>query len=428
MPRLNYIKFLELLGIELNPAEPARAEVTFPVRSDFTAPLVIVPARTQVSADATDGGRANYFRNHALAGCAHRATISSVRVRRVCVPIHYSQNADAATGFQPLGSLADAESALMLAFTSNDLMPSRAQPLYSDPGGDGTGQGGSCGLPASAVFPSVDLRWEYWGGTDWLPLSLLKDESARAHAHRPHLSQAPKKGSAARRTLADDTTLRYWIRGRVASRLRTSADPARCPREYSRGRAGKTVQDEVLGGSDGGRDQVFQLGNFPILNETLILEVDEGDGFRRWQEDDKLFGSDADDRVYVLDRSGGTVRFGDGVNGAIPVGNVNNAGANVVARQYRFGGGKRGNVAAKTIRTLSTAITGIDDNGILNLRTAFGGREEERTARSREKTRPPLAIKSRCRAVTDKDFEFFATQAADIKHSSRPCAVPSRFS
>src|SRR6266550_1562097 len=38
VPILNYIKFLELLGIELNPAEPAQAEITFPVVDGFSDP------------------------------------------------------------------------------------------------------------------------------------------------------------------------------------------------------------------------------------------------------------------------------------------------------------------------------------------------------------------------------------------------------
>src|SRR5437867_3324614 len=56
VPELNYIKFLQLLGIELNPAEAAHAEVTFPVKSSFTEPFVMVPARTQLTAEASDGG------------------------------------------------------------------------------------------------------------------------------------------------------------------------------------------------------------------------------------------------------------------------------------------------------------------------------------------------------------------------------------
>ena len=41
--------------------------------------------------------------------------------------------------------------------------------------------------------------------------------------------------------------------------------------------------------------------------------------------------------------------------------------ANVVAREYRFGGGSRGNVPAKALKTLPTPITGVDDSGVGNL-------------------------------------------------------------
>src|SRR5215471_12014776 len=50
VPALNYLKFLELIGIELNPANPAQAEITFPVVATNTDPFVIVPLHTQVSA------------------------------------------------------------------------------------------------------------------------------------------------------------------------------------------------------------------------------------------------------------------------------------------------------------------------------------------------------------------------------------------
>src|SRR6266404_5282337 len=46
VPDLNYIKFLQLIGIELEPAQPAKAEITFAVsRPDITS--VIVPLGTQ---------------------------------------------------------------------------------------------------------------------------------------------------------------------------------------------------------------------------------------------------------------------------------------------------------------------------------------------------------------------------------------------
>ena len=52
VPELNYIKFLQLLGIELSAAEPANAEVTFPVKSSSREPSIIVPRATQVTAQA----------------------------------------------------------------------------------------------------------------------------------------------------------------------------------------------------------------------------------------------------------------------------------------------------------------------------------------------------------------------------------------
>src|SRR5215467_3140577 len=36
VPQLNYLKFLQLVGIELLPAEPATAEITFSVQPVFT--------------------------------------------------------------------------------------------------------------------------------------------------------------------------------------------------------------------------------------------------------------------------------------------------------------------------------------------------------------------------------------------------------
>ena len=56
VPELNYLKFLELIGIELRAAQPARVDVTFPVNDTATVPYVDVPPRTQVSAPADDGG------------------------------------------------------------------------------------------------------------------------------------------------------------------------------------------------------------------------------------------------------------------------------------------------------------------------------------------------------------------------------------
>src|SRR5215475_12957059 len=48
VPQLNYVKFLQLIGIELRPAEPALAEIEVPIKEGHSEPVVLVPARTQV--------------------------------------------------------------------------------------------------------------------------------------------------------------------------------------------------------------------------------------------------------------------------------------------------------------------------------------------------------------------------------------------
>jgi len=56
VPELNYLKFLELLGIELRAAEPAMTEITFPVLATFPGATVSVPLHAQVSAESPGGG------------------------------------------------------------------------------------------------------------------------------------------------------------------------------------------------------------------------------------------------------------------------------------------------------------------------------------------------------------------------------------
>ena len=87
--------------------------------------------------------------------------------------------------------------------------------------------------------------------------------------------------------------------------------------------------------------------------------------------------SGPNDLVYVLDRTTGQMRFGDGQNGAIPVANANRPNNNVQALTYRYGGGSSGNVKAGTLATIVTSIAGIDSSKVTNLFAAYSGSDEE---------------------------------------------------
>lgn len=418
VPELNYFKFLQLLGIDLNPAEGSLAEVTFPVKEDYTKPYVIVSAGTQVSAEASDGGTPLIFETE--------RTLIALTARLAAVQVYDSytytsvtyENDEAIEGFEPFGHLASDDSALLLGFSYDGDFPPLVELnlAFSAMEADKKSVTYQCRLAESAAYGPAIIRWEYWDGSDWAKINLLKDET-RSLTRSGHIYlKTPPKGSMAKAVIGDEAEEMYWIRGRVENSQYERSPKLLAVRANTVAvRQAETINDEVLGGSDGNRNQVLKLSNMPILADTLKLEIDEGDGFRQWDEVEDFFGSSPADRHYVLNRTNGEVRFGDGIHGSIPVGNPNNSSANVIAREYRFGGGKRGNVAAKAIKNLVTAVDGLDTSSIYNLEAATSGQDEETLDEAIQ--RAPYAIKSRCRAVTAEDFVYFAMQAANIKRA-----------
>lgn len=429
VPELNYLKFLQLIGVELNPAEPATAEVTFPVLANFADPSLIIPSRTQVSAEATDGGSPVIFETD-RAIVALTARLASVQAFD---GFDYTdvtaENDEPAEGFEPFGPLAATDSAVLLGFDYVGDFPAQVElnlAFFLFESAQGAASAAfNCGLPESQVFASATLAWEYWDGKQWASLSQLKDET-RALGQSGHVYlKTPAKGSMQKSIVGEVIDSRYWIRGRLKSGSYERAPKLLAVRTNTISVVqAETINDEVLGGSSGRPNQVFRLSNAPVLAGTLQLEIDEGDGFQTWERVGDFFGSGPQDRHYVLNRTSGEVRFGDGMNGSIPVGNVLNVNSNVVAREYRTGGGKRGNVAAGKLSTLLTSIEGVDEAGVTNLQPAVAGRDEETLDEA--KVRAPRALKSRCRAVTAEDFETLAMEAANISRAKAlPLAHPS---
>ena len=181
-PALNYLKFLQLLGIELTPAQPARTEITFPVKADFLEPFVIVRERTQVSGEAPDGGPPVVFETE-RALYALRAQLTDVLAHDgfSFTPVTM-ENTDATQEFEPFGPYAKDGSSLLFGFKDKDTekFPQVELNLAFFVAEDAKKSGVfTCGLPQSQAFASANLRWEYWSGTSngWRSLNLLKDET-----------------------------------------------------------------------------------------------------------------------------------------------------------------------------------------------------------------------------------------------------------
>jgi hypothetical protein len=184
-----------------------------------------------------------------------------------------------------------------------------------------------------------------------------------------------------------------------------------------------TVNNELLGTSDGRPGQQFTLANRNILAGTLMLAIQEDSDPNQplvsWSEAVSLDAAGPFDSVYELDREAGVITFGDGLHGRIPP-LVPNTGS-IVALVYRWGGGKSGEVAVGAITALDTAAPGVA--GAVNYVAATGGRDAETLDQAKRRARKELSTRSR--AVTAGDFAWIALQTPDVR-VARAHIIPLR--
>lgn len=423
VPERNHIEFLKLIGIELTPAQPAKAELTFKLAKD-TVDNVIVPKGTQIAVADSGGGELLVFETEQSL-VALGAKLKAIQsFDGFSYSVETKKNEAAGQFYYPFGAYAREGGALLLGFDSPVAFTSEqvnlAVYVYTQ---DLQPEGRHCDLDLGQLPVPATLVWEYWDGQFWHDFGLDKDET-RAFTRSGHLYFSVPGDKLKKGKVGHVAESLYWIRCRLE---RTAYDvPPRLETLMTNtitATQALTMRDEVIGGSDGRPNQAFRVTNTPIVVRdksvavrradgsvvdvtSLQLEVDEGQGFTVWQETSDFFASGADDTHFVLNRTTGEVRFGDGRHGRIPVANPANPSGNIVARHYRYGGGKRGNVGAATINGMQTFIQSVDS--VTNLRAAYGGSDEETLEEA--KLRAPRALKSKERAVTAEDFELLALQ------------------
>src|SRR6185295_13651514 len=124
-----------------------------------------------------------------------------------------------------------------------------------------------------------------------------------------------------------------------------------------------TIEDELIGFSNGSPRQEFALKHGPISltpeEETFggnpTVAEHTTDGFEiAWNYRADLLSSGPDDDHFTVEPLNGVIRFGDGVNGRIPP-----AGARLTST-YRRIGGAAGNVPARALNTLVDPLDGVD--------------------------------------------------------------------
>ena len=144
---------------------------------------------------------------------------------------------------------------------------------------------------------------------------------------------------------------------------------------------------------------------------------------------ENFLASNSASKDYTLSISGddiATIKFGDGVQGRIPIPGVDN-----IRAIYRIGADQDGNVGASTITINKSGISFV--NRLFNPRQAIGWDAKEGSTEAdlaRLKIEGPATLRTRGRAIAAPDFEFLAIQFEDSNGSelvARALAIEETF-
>jgi len=163
---------------------------------------------------------------------------------------------------------------------------------------------------------------------------------------------------------------------------------------------------QQIGQGTGLSGQVLALGAANVDLSSLVIEVEEEEGLRAWPLVADIALAGPGQRACAADAEAGTVRFGDGVHGAVPA-----AGRAIQVATMRAGGGVAGNVAAATLK----AIIGPSPTPKLKLNQplAMTGGVEAETLDAAEQ-RIPAELRHADRAVTRGDYADLAAATPGV--------------
>jgi hypothetical protein len=181
------------------------------------------------------------------------------------------------------------------------------------------------------------------------------------------------------------------------------------------------IAGELLGTSNGAPNQVYNLSENEVVEDTLEVYVQSGDIFEPWRKVTQLTDFGPSDAVYTteLDENNFVyVVFGDGISGAIP----NNNGE--IKAVYRAGGGVVGNVSTGVISSIDyvPGLTSSELNSLLSYAfvqnsssdtgVGIGGTEPEDNRSIR--TNAIRALRASNRAVSLSDYSDLALLVENV--------------
>ncbi|PZO37084.1 MAG: putative baseplate assembly protein [Pseudanabaena frigida] len=484
VPRRNYVAFLELLGIRLQPPAPAQTEVTFYLSASLREAYTI-PEGIEVATLRTESEEAIVFSTD------QPLVIGKPRILHLLSAPRTEENPQFLRDMLLDVWTEDREeewSGQEIALFSDPPQPSNCFYVVFDGAQPVSGnvvalkfKGESA--TTTGINPNNPPRfWEAWDGYAWKPVLLQEnDDRTRGFSFSELANEGtnPQQGAEVILHLpltwdvAQFSTYRgRWLRCSYVEPTVNQSGYSRSPHiiGMSARAIGGTVQvtqcsavfNEVVGESNGKSGQVFQLLHTPILprQEDEYLLVTPPVGLPQvWQEVPDFSESAPNDPHYLIDSTSGTIQFGPfvqtpnyqsqhtlqrlrlqgepmqrvaadetkaiaSISRAVgsQYGAVPPKGSIVQMLKYRTGGGFKGNVQRGSIRIAKNAIPYVAS--LTNHISASNGADAE--SLDDVAVRVPKMLKTRDRAVTQSDFEYLTLIAGDGAVARVICAPTRR--
>jgi hypothetical protein len=183
---------------------------------------------------------------------------------------------------------------------------------------------------------------------------------------------------------------------------------------------------EQIGTSSGTPNMVFELGEVPVVDDSIEIYVQDGDVYSKWTKVRHLVDYGPNDQVFEISSDENdvvAVYFGDGVSGLIPT------RFSDIRATYVVGGGNRGNVDQGSIDTIyhvpalseSELIALQSRITITNTDVAIGGSDPETLNQIRRAA--PLILRANNRAVTLQDYADLSLGVSDIAKANATADV-----
>lgn len=411
VPEKNYLRFMDLIGMEQKASVAARTNVTFRLSAPQPAAITI-PRGTEVATVQTAASDAISFTTDSdlvvYPPTLRQCLFSSDDVNFADYTAKLTIDGEFFDAFQRVPLPGDT---LHFGFAEN--LSSHTLRLEVDANVEGIG-----------VDPrDPPLAWEAWCGETrgWVRCHIERDETGGLNTDGEvilHLPAAMEARILSRLQL-------HWVRLRVIQPRPRQPTYSASPRVNTiipscvGGTAPAThsaiAGSELLGRTTGMPGETFTLLHSPVLERDAseYLEVFEPDTeWVRWTEVADFRNSGPDDLHYMLNSTAGTVQFGptlrqpDGLEHAY--GRTPERGSSLRFTRYRYGGGVEGNVGANSLVVLKSSIPYVAE--VTNVLPGRGGLDPESIEAA--KFRAPLVIKTRDRAITASDYEYLAGEAS----------------